>query len=186
MDGEEGMSRTLRWFAALLAVTLAMPAAADAQRLVRLGAGGGVTLPISDLADVTEQGFHAQVMLGMNIPLFPIALRIDGAYHQLPAAGDGHLRQIAVTANARVAGIGLPITPYLIAGVGVYNSRFSDNATADGLPLGTDSSTDFGINAGAGLLVRFVVVQFFAEGRYHHVFNGDGMQHVPITIGIMF
>lgn len=167
-------------------VGLPFPSAVDAQRLFRLGVAGGLTIPVADLADVTEQGYHGQVMLGMNIPLFPLSARLDAAYHQLPAKADGHLRQVAVTANARVAGIGLPVTPYLIAGIGMYVSRFTEGVAFGDAEHGTEDRTDFGINAGAGLLFRLGLVQAFIEGRYHHVFGGQALTHAPVTAGIMF
>lgn len=176
--------RTLLLLSALVA--LALPSAAGAQRLFRLGVGGGLTIPVADLADVAQQGYHGQVMLGMNIPLFPISMRLDAAYHRLPAEANGHLRQFSATANARVAGVALPVTPYLIAGIGMYNSRFTAGAVFEDAELGTEARTDFGINAGAGLLFRLGLVHAFVEGRYHHVFDGQALTHAPVTVGLMF
>ncbi len=105
---------------------------------------------------------------------------------QLPADGSGHLRQAAVTANARVDGIALPVTPYLIGGIGMYNSRFTDGVAVQETDLSAEARTDFGINAGAGVLFRLGLVQAFAEGRYHHVFDGQALRHTPVTVGIMF
>jgi hypothetical protein len=173
-------------FVLAAAVALVIPATADAQRFVRFGIGGGLTVPVGELANVTENGYHGQVMLGVNVPLFPLSLRLDGAFHQLPAGDDGHLRQIAVTANGRVAAIGLPATPYLIGGVGVYNTRFTQSVSYQDFELGTEAQTDFGVNAGVGLLLRLGLVQAFAEARYHHIFNDIAVTHVPVTVGIMF
>jgi hypothetical protein len=168
------------------AVFLTIPATADAQRLVRFGIGGGVTVPVGELANVTENGYHGQVMLGVNVPLFPVSLRLDGAFHQLPTGNNGHLRQIAVTANGRIAAIGLPVTPYLIGGAGVYNTRFTHSVTYMDLDLSTEAQTDFGVNAGAGLLLRLGLVQAFVEARYHLIFNDVAVTHVPVTVGFMF
>ncbi len=186
----EGEGKVYRSFRTVLLLTafaaLAFPSSAGAQRLFRVGVGGGLTIPVADLSDVAQQGYHGQVMLGISIPLFPISMRLDAAYHQLPAGADGHLRQFSATANARVAGTALPVTPYLIAGIGMYYSRFTEGAVFEDAELGTEARTDFGINVGAGLLFRLGLVQAFVDGRYHHVFDGQALTHAPVTVGIMF
>ncbi len=170
----------------LLLVALSLSAPLGAQGVLGLGVGGGLTLPVSDLAEITERGYHGQAMLNVNVPLFPLAARFDAAYHHLPTTGEGHLRQFAITANGRVASIGLPLSPFLIAGIGVYNSRFTEGATVDGVALDNEARTDFGINGGAGLLLRLGILHAFIEARYHHVFTDRPMQHVPITVGMLF
>lgn len=179
------MRRLLHTFLVVAALGL-LPATAASQGLVRLGVGGGLTVPVSELADVTEQGYHGQVMLSINVPLFPLAGRLDAAYHHLPTPGDGHLRQFAITASGRVASIGLPLSPYLIAGVGLYNSRFTEGSAAEGFVFDSEARTAFGISGGAGLLLRLGILHAFIEGRYHHVFNDTPLQHVPITVGVLF
>ena len=79
---------------------------------------------------------------------------------------------------------------YLIGGVGGYNVK----AVGDDVE-GSDSDTNFGVNAGAGFDFGLGNLAAFVEGRYHAVFSGTvdpetlddaTASFVPITIGIRF
>ena len=167
-----------------LALTAAAADAAVAQARPQLSLGGGVTLPTGDLGEGTDAGWHGQVSLGYRPPLYPVGFRIDGAYHDLGASGLGpDFRAISVTGNVVVEAPGLVVRPYLIGGVGLYNTKVE---TLDG-------RNNLGVNGGAGLRFRLMEFDAFVEGRYHAAFDAFGAgddersaQYVPITFGISF
>lgn len=174
-----------RSFALVSALALAATAtSAAAQARPQLSLGGGVTLPTGDLGEGTDAGWHGQVSLGYRPPLYPVGFRIDGAYHDLGASSGGaDFRAISVTGNVVVEAPGLVVRPYLIGGVGLYNSKV---ATLDG-------RNNFGVNGGAGLRFRLMELDAFVEARYHAALGAIGSgdderaaQYVPITFGIAF
>ena len=84
------------------------------------------------------------------------------------------------TANAMVNLGRRRESPYLIGGLGLYNSKFGR----------ADSENAVGVNLGGGL--RFVLGELntFFEARYHAMLGetgaGANLQFVPITVGVMF
>jgi opacity protein-like surface antigen len=82
---------------------------------------------------------------------------------------------------------GATFRPYLIGGGGVYN--FKTTGTNDlGTIVSTDNSTTkFGLNAGAGFDFKLGSVGLFLESRFHDVFmSGQDLKFVPITLGLRF
>ena len=76
--------------------------------------------------------------------------------------------------------------PYLIGGVGVYNFKTVGGDDVS-LPGEGDTSTDFGLNAGAGFDIKAGGIGLFVEGRFHNVFarrHVETAQFIPITVGI--
>ena len=75
--------------------------------------------------------------------------------------------------------------PYLLGGVGLYNFKTvgGDDVVAPG---DGDTSTDFGLNGGAGFDIKTSGIGLFVEGRFHNVFGdgGSDAQFIPITVGI--
>ena len=167
---------------ALALTAAAAPAAAQARP--QLSLGGGVTIPTGDLGDFTDAGWHGQVSLGYRPPLYPVGFRIDGAYTDLGANNVGvDFRAVSVTGNVVLEAPGLVVRPYLIGGVGLYNTKVS----------GLDSRNNLGVNGGAGLRFRLMDFDAFVESRYHAAFDAFGAgdderaaQYVPITFGIAF
>ena len=173
-----------RSFALVSALALAAASTAGAQARPQLSVGGGVTLPTGDLGDVADAGWHGQVSLGYRPPLYPVGFRIDGAYHDLGASSGGaDFRAVSVTGNVVVEAPGLVVRPYLIGGVGLYNTKAGQ----------LDGRNNLGVNGGLGLRFRLMDFDAFVEGRYHAALNafGEGddessAQYVPITFGIAF
>jgi hypothetical protein len=170
--------------------TLAPAAPLHAQRLLSVGLGGGIALPLSTFSDEVVPGFRALGTLAVGAPLYPLGLRIDGAYDRFdveaaPAGSvdfDGAQRVVSATINPtyRLPSAGAPISPYLIAGAGAYNVGCTGDYTCE-------SSTHFGWNAGAGFTFRAFGFRAFAEARYHRVeASGGGVQYVPVTAGLLF
>ena len=176
--------RALRLAAAAAALTVGA-ATAQAQSPVKLGIAGGVALPVSDLADSHELGYNGTVTLGVNAPLFPLGLRVDGMFNRMAGNDDAlvgapDLDVSSVNANVTYNLIPLPLAKvYLIGGAGYYTTKLRDT--------GLDAEGDFGYNGGVG--VRFGLrTQLFVEGRYHRVNldNDAKLEFVPVTFGVMF
>lgn len=176
-----------------LALALAVPALAGAQdvgatRAFSLGIAAGATVPTGDFADAYGTGFNIMGTLGFQPAAMPVGIRFDLMYHSLPGEDLGgvveleDLNIIAGAANAilTVSNSG-GVRPYLIGGIGMYR--------ADG--GGDETSTDFGINGGAGLEFGLAGFSTFLEARYHSVFVDGGedvgnLNLIPIVFGLRF
>src|SRR5207248_11404236 len=90
-----------------------------------------------------------------------------------------------------------PIRPYVMAGLGAFSVKNAANIgfTPGGTySAGTDqTSTNFGIDGGAGLLLRLGPIEEFAEARLANVYtkqekfaNLKSVHYVPITFGLSF
>ena len=174
-------------FLAIATIALvAVPSVSHAQLGLKpfsLGIAGGATQPMSALKDGAEMGYNGTVALGINVPLIPIGLRIDGAYNQFGAKAGipGKLRVVSATGNVVWRLPSVVISPYLIGGAGLYMSQVSSTGVT------SPTSNNFGWNAGAGLNLPLSVFHAFVEARYNSVKTDTGkMQFVPVTFGIMF
>lgn len=178
--------------AGLAAAVAAVPATAHAQ--FKLGLSVGATLPSGDLADGVEWGYHVQGSLSAGAPLVPLGLRIDGMFNSFPGKGDGagDFRVMGVNANAVYKLPGIAARPYIIGGLGFYNSK----PTGDGTD-GIDATNALGFNVGGGIEFGLAGFATFAEARYHAVPSGykvstvlgdaeTDVQFIPITFGIRF
>lgn len=177
--------------AALLVTALAIAAsAAPASAQVELSIAGGPSLPLGDFGDVVGTGFHGQASLRLSLPLLPVSARVDGLFNQFPMEiGDADMRVLAGSVNAVLSLPSVGITPYLIGGVGLYNSRLSGgDGTEPALPESDgDSTTDFGANIGAGVSVGLPGLSVFGEARLHNIFgDGGSTRFVPISVGLRF
>lgn len=154
---------------------------AQMARPVTFGIGAGLTIPTGDAGDFLESGYHFQGMVGFRAPMFPVGLRADVMYHTLEfsEATDVSLNTLAGTLNAMFDMGGMMAAPYLTAGVGMYN--------LDTDIEGAESTTDFGLNGGAGIRFNLSGFDTFLEARYHHIMSeGDATSLIPVTFGIMF
>ena len=163
---------------------------ADAQRLVSIGLGGGVSVPRGELGDGAGTGWNALVSLVVSAPMQPLGLRADVAYNQFPfdaanpggLGSNGHESVGSGTINVtyRLPTPGSPVSPYLIAGLGAYRSDCSISAacTAD---------TRFGWNAGLGTKLYVFGLRSFLEVRYHRTKVADAsVGYFPVTLGLLF
>jgi opacity protein-like surface antigen len=175
-------------FLAITAIALvAAPRVSHAQLGVlkpfQLGVAGGGSLPMSDLSNSAKTGYNGTVALGINIPLIPLGLRVDGAYNAFSAKAAGGAKLHVMSATGNVVW-GLPmlgLSPYLIGGAGLY----MPTVTAPGQASSTENH--FGWNAGAGVNLPLSVFKAFVEARYNRISaNGSSMEFVPVTFGIMF
>lgn len=161
--------------AGLAAALVFFAAPADAQlRPWEISIAGGPSFPTSDLDDVAGTGYHVQGSIGFGIPLFPLGLRGDVLWQEVPHDVDGNFRQIGGIANAT---LGMPlilIEPYVLGGIGVFSVSAPD----------TESETTTGFNVGAGLEAGLLGLKGFVEARYLDA--GNRHRTIPLTVGIRF
>lgn len=164
--------------------------AAEAQRPISIGLGGGVSIPEGDLRDGVNTGWHVLGTIAVGSLMQPLGLRLDVAYNRFAftdeaaaALGDdGNQTVGSATLNVsyRLPMTDSPLSPYLISGVGAYRTECS-------LASGCDASTRYGWNAGLGTKLYILGVRSFLEARYHRTDRGDGDVHYfPVTLGLMF
>jgi hypothetical protein len=181
---------TPRLLAALVAATLlATPAVAHAQLRTSISIAGGLSAPVSTLADHADAGYNLAAGLAFGAPLIPAGIRLEvglngfnGQTGTVSNASD--VRIISGTVNGTLAMGPLGSSPYLIGGVGAYNRRFSSDGLASG------DRTTGGFNAGAGVRFPLGSLGTFVEARYHHMLgnasDGTNYRFIPVTFGVSF
>jgi opacity protein-like surface antigen len=161
-----------------------MPASAQLSVLkpISIGIAGGGSMPTSDLADDSKTGYNGTVVVALKLPMIPVGLRLDGAYNHFSSKSvDGNLQIASVTGNVTYNLPSIGISPYVIAGAGMYSS------VAKVGDLSSDRENDFGWNAGAGIKLPLVMFSTFVEARYNRIaVEGGSASFVPVTFGIMF
>jgi opacity protein-like surface antigen len=159
-----------------------VPAALSAQRPIKLGIAGGVSVPRADLSD-DGLSWHALATVALSTLMQPIGLRLDVAHWQ-STQPEGLARRNTLSSGTLNVTYRLPMTdspmsPYVITGLGLYRTDCS-------LPA-CEASNHFGWNAGGGTKINVLGLLTFVEARYHSANAGAGrVAHVPITIGLMF
>lgn len=175
------LAMRLRFYAIAAVGLFAAVTRSSGQSPARLGLLAGATVPVSDYATGKDVGYHIGLLLDVRIPLSPVGFRIDGAFHEIGYSGNSTKQDIWST-NANVLlkfPTGTMIVPYVIGGVGIYNTHRT-------LILGAHSSTDPGMNVGGGLRFELSDITTFVEARYHRVTGDAGIRMVPITLGVLF
>lgn len=183
------MKSAIRGAAVGLAVILSAQAA-QAQG-ISLGVGGGVVVPTGDLANGSTTGLSGTAQVRVKPPVSPLGFQVDAFYTRFGFdGGGGHSRMLGGTANAVFAFPGVSMArPYLIGGVGLYNSKASIDELGS-----SDAETKFGLNAGAGFDFGFGKAKLFAEGRFHAILKAvpdlSGSEKagylIPLTVGVRF
>lgn len=174
-------------------------AESGSNRLVSFGIGGGLSVPVADAKDAFKTGFNGQGFVRLNMNQLPIQPRVDFTFSRfdiddvkLQAPGATGTGQIfAGIANLQFSILPMgPIRPYIVAGVGAYNTKTDVNGVPN---FSNTSSTDFGINGGAGVTFKLGnMVSGFVEGRVDNVYtkkgaiSSDQIQIVPVTFGLVF
>jgi hypothetical protein len=183
------MNRLIRGAAgAALAITLTA-GAVNAQTALTVGTGAGLSIPVGDLADVTGLGWNAQANIGLNNPMWPVALRFDVMYHSLPGEEISDALDIEgpdLTVLAGIANAELYVARaangggfFIVGGAGIYNFDAEDVGDIE-----SESSTDFGILGGAGYKLAMTNLLLSIEGKFHHVFADENAQFIPVNIAV--
>lgn len=186
------MTRALRLIGVVAA--LAVPALASAQaaadKPVSFGVSGGLSVPMGNLGDGANSGFTvAGHAFYKPAGISAVRFRGDVAYDKWgvkDAGGDADLRSLSFVANALYD---FPsqsnVRPYLIGGLGAYNSKAIINLGQ--VTASTNSSTDLGLQVGGGLTFKLSGFDTFAEAKFVNVFtSGSSTTWLPITFGVRF
>jgi opacity protein-like surface antigen len=184
---------------AVLAVLACIPVTASAQvgiakRLVTVGVGGGMSVPVSDARDAFNNGFNVQGFARLNVPKLPVMPRFDLNFSRLAldeaqVGVPGTQQILSGLANLQISVLPLgPVRPYVVAGLGAYNLK----TDTDGVAPTSESKTHFGIDGGAGVALHLGVINGFIEGRVDNVYTDSGaidakqIQLIPVTFGLTF
>jgi hypothetical protein len=164
-------------FGAALTLAPFHPALSQAQ----LSVSGGIAAPVSDLSDVADLGYNVNAGLNFGGTRLPIGARFEGSLNGFNLKDiNEDVRILNATANA-IVNLGQQSgSPYLIGGVGLYNSKFGN----------ADSENAVGVNLGGGLRFPLGTLNTFFEARYHAMLgdrsDGSKLQFIPISFGILF
>ncbi len=148
--------------------------------------GGGVGIPLGIYDDLVKMGWVGTAGVSFQPGGLPVAIQVDGSYAEFEDESpfDVTSQLIYGTASARYRFTTAPGTrfqPYLIGGLGVYNNQATGDDAVEG------SSTDLGINLGAGFDFRAGATTLFLEGRWHNVLlANDNIKVLPLTLGLRF
>lgn len=178
--------------ALLVGPTLAhAQAPVESRHLVGFGLGGGVSVPVSDAKNAFKNGYNGTGFVQLNVRQLPVALRLNFTFQRFDldkakVGTGGTSTVLGGLANLQYSlGLGM-LRPYIIAGLGAYNLKTEpDNAKSS-------SDTRFGVNGGAGLILRVAALSFYAEGRVDNVYTEKGLidtkqiQVVPVTFGVVY
>jgi hypothetical protein len=162
--------------------------AQDAGTRVEFGVGGGVSIPTGDFDDVAKTGWHGSALVSIVPATIPVGFQIDGTFSRFSDDTPLDIKEQLIYGTGNVVynfqtAEDSRFRPYLIGGGGVYNL----DAKGDDVPSGIESTTKFGVNAGAGFNFSAGSAGLFIEGRFHSVFTeGPNTQFIPITLGVRF
>lgn len=170
-----------RLSAALLGSALLMTPIIPSAAQASLSVAGGVSAPVSDLGDIADLGYNVGVGLNFGGTRVPIGARFEGGLNGFGLkSSDLNVRIVTGTANAVVNFSQKADSPYLIGGLGIYNTKVGD----------FDSDNSAGVNIGGGLRFPLGELTTFVEARYHSTLSdnqrGGRLQFIPITFGVVF
>ncbi|MGH7448988.1 MAG: outer membrane beta-barrel protein [Longimicrobiales bacterium] len=177
------MIRSVRAAFTVAAVSLAVSATA-AQAQIGFSIAGGPSFATGDFGEGLDMGYHAKVAASFSLPLLPIGLQADGMWTRFDVSDtdDAKVQILNGSLNAVLNIPSVGITPYIIGGVGLYNTEIDLGA------FGSGKETDMGVNVGAGVRLGLPGLGgVFAEARLHNVFGDeDSYRFVPVSLGIRF
>lgn len=190
-------SLSLAASAALLSLTIASTAHAQAQTMPLLGISAGASIPQSSFGDGVNTGYNVNGMINIGVPLSPLAFRGEVGWNRFDLSGNnasGNVRMVNGTANVvLIPSTVMTAKPYLIAGVGAYNVKTTVDNSGGLLGTGTftssSSDTRLGFNGGVGFAFGLGSVGTIVEARYVTVNgkNGSGsLSFIPVSFGITF
>jgi opacity protein-like surface antigen len=185
--------------AALVGATPALAQTAPA-RPVELSVGGGFSLPQGQGLEGTNTGFAVHAGLGIRPASLPVGLRLEAIFTRLgfeegTFTGEqgsfdfsGSMNIYGATANVVLERPTSGVRPYGIAGAGIYRVDFNSNFTGgEEVEFDREATTEFGVNAGAGLAFTLSESQLFVEARFHSVFTeGESANFIPVVVGLKF
>ncbi len=200
------MARTKSLWTAILMGTLGivgpqaasgqMPGAVPERHLLRIGFGGGMSVPTSGTAEALEKGINGQAFLLIDTGFIP-PLRLNLGYQKFDLkemVGGGPAGDTRILSGVAAFSMDLfkagPVRPYVMAGLGAFSVR--DAIEGSGSGTTSESTTKFGIDGGAGLAFKLGRLEAFVEGRVQNIYteagaiNAGSIRAVPVTFGVLF
>lgn len=185
------MIRPILSAAALLALSLAA-AAAPARAQAHVGISAGASIPTGDFGSAADAGFNLNGLVDVLPPMSPIGFRAEVGWNQFDLGGN-KANIINGTGNIVLtpATVFMVAKPYLIGGIGAYNTRYSDSQALPQILGGgsSDSQTSVGFNGGVGFKSTLGGLGAFLEARFVSISGkngGSSTTYVPITFGLTF
>ena len=197
-----------------LILSLWMPLRADAQEVLGVSLGGGLTLAVGDESD--RYGNGPTVALRTVVPMSErLALQATIGFQEIRLKQEVAVQRAGIPiaefrpgggfvegGNRRSLGVMLEgtfhllprsgvLSPYVLAGAGFTQAKITDlNVYHLGrwaLQEAGDSQIVLGVEGGAGLQVRFTpVVSVFVQGSYQNFFTeGGATTMAPIHAGLL-
>ena len=179
-------SRILATVAAIAALAFT-PLAASAQLPLRVGLGGGISMPVGDIAKTSDAGINLVASASFTPARLPVGFEAAATYHNFaPKKGAGGNSFImSVTGGVTIPIAGTVGEPYLMGGAGYYNTQGPTTGT-------TDAERDFGAYGGIGIRFRTSKAQFHVKAAFHEIFaekNAAGVTRsrelVPLSFTIV-
>ena len=185
------MKRSLRVIGLAALVALPVMASAQEARPVSFGVSGGLSLPVGDLGDGVDAGYNITGHVAYKPASFTnLSFRGDVSFDRwgVKSNNDANFRALGVSANAvysfpqTTPGV---VRPYVLGGVGFYNSKASVSSGNSSVDVGSDSN--LGVQAGAGINFQLSGFSTFVEAKFVNVFTeGNSSTWIPITFGFKF
>lgn len=184
------MSRKLLTTVALAVFALPL---ATTQAQMGFGVAAGLSAPMGDFGTVVDAGYHLTGLMTVSAPLAPVGLRLEGSFSEFNYKSgifstSAKARLLSATANAVVSSPGI-MGPYLIGGLGIYNSSASCSGCS------SSSTSKIGFNGGGGFRFGLSGFSAFLEARYHYIPGGtnattgganSSTQVIPFSFGVTF
>ena len=181
-----------------------LSSAAPSSRPIRIGFGGGVTVPRQGAsAQTLKSGMHGQGFVVFQLPAGLPALRANVDFARMrfetpstaSASGvDGDRTLLAGVLGMKLDLLHGPVRPYLLGGVGAFSIRdaIDGPATNGAATADARSQVNFGIDAGAGLSMHLGPIDAFVESRLQNVYTRQrglvdtrSITAFPVTFGIV-
>jgi len=184
------MTHFRRFFASVGAAAALMLVAVPLQAQFSIGLAGGATTASGSINNRQDMGYNGLLAVQAGLPLIPFKIRADVQYNSFGgssftnafsrATAGTDARVISGSINAVIGLLPGPLKPYLIGGVGYYDTQFT----------GSGSTRKVGYNYGVGVKVT----KLFVEARMHTVQNSafdvangrTTARFIPINVGFMF
>jgi opacity protein-like surface antigen len=169
-------------------------ASAPAHAQLAFGLAAGATTPSGSLNDRQNLGYNGLATVQLGVPVLPFQVRADLQYNSFggrnfrnafnQAVDGADTRVISGSINGVFSLLPGPIKPYVIGGVGYYDTKLS----------GTESTRKVGYNYGGGVKFGLVGASIFVEARMHSIRNAtvdvgnarSTAKFIPVTVGVIF
>ncbi len=177
--------RSVAFVLAMAAAVLTSPLSAQV-RTTSFGVSGGLTMPLSGVAENAETGYNVTGSLYLRPARYAnLGFRADVSLDRFGFEGsdDASLRSFGVALSGQYyVPTSSSVTPYLLAGVGLYSLK---TTVVLGSTSVSASDSNLGYNLGAGLSFQLSGFSTFLEAKWVNVMSEPkGSSFAPITFGI--